>query len=71
MTTSISFKVHGFTQEQSIRLLEEYESVAAVMEAPFSAKGDFLKRNSRLFDGFGGGAQVFLTRLSVTLSSFV
>lgn len=34
----LQLTVHGFTQEQSISLLEEYGSVAAVMEAPISAK---------------------------------
>ncbi|KAM9326805.1 uncharacterized protein PAF06_003033 [Gastrophryne carolinensis] len=51
---------HGFTQEQSTSLLEEYESVAAVMEAPISAR--VLQENVNLEET--GEEELFLNELS-------
>ncbi|XP_063818362.1 stress-induced-phosphoprotein 1-like isoform X2 [Pseudophryne corroboree] len=56
---------HGFTHEQSISLLEEYESVAAVMEAPVSAK--VLQENVNLQE-MGEEELLFGNELSETQS---
>ncbi|XP_069835025.1 uncharacterized protein [Dendropsophus ebraccatus] len=55
----------GFTQGQSIHLVEEYGSVAAVMEAPISAK--VLQENMKL-DETGEEELLFLNELSETQS---
>ncbi|KAM3912573.1 uncharacterized protein RB166_018062 [Leptodactylus fuscus] len=56
---------HGFTQGQSFHLLEEYGSVAAVMDAPISAK--VLQENMKL-DETGDEDLLFLNDLSETQS---
>ncbi|CAJ0951834.1 unnamed protein product [Ranitomeya imitator] len=55
----------GFTQGQSLHLVEEYGSVAAVMEAPISAK--VLQENMKL-DETGEEELLFLNDLSETQS---
>lgn len=55
----------GFTQGQSIHLLEEYGSAAAVIEAPISAK--VLQENMKL-DETGEEELLFLNELSETQS---
>ncbi|XP_056385027.1 stress-induced-phosphoprotein 1-like isoform X1 [Hyla sarda] len=56
---------HGFTEGQSHHLVEEYGSVAAVMEAPISAK--VLQENMKL-DETGEEELHFLNELSETQS---
>lgn len=64
----LQLMVHGFTQEQSVALLEEYESVAAVMEAPISAK--VLQENVNLEDP-AEEELLFLNDLSQSCSLWV